>query len=331
MRVGMAEALHDARSTRPSRVRVAAAWPALAAAIGLAAGCAGGQEKLGRDSGPSPDADVRPGGDASLEAGTAFAGTLVVGTWNVEQFPEASSTVRDVAAAIEDMGLDVVAMQEVADTAGFDALVAALPGWDGVVAAQGDGWIRNALLWRTSKVTARDFELLFPTDPSAFPRPPLKARLVAGDGAGGVFDFVIVVVHLKALGDVESRGRRRVAVEALHSWVAAQVAAGPEDDFIVLGDWNDELTDAPAENVFMPFLNEPRAFTFLTLPLEQAGGSCYVPFDSFIAHVLLTNGALDEYGATGDTRVEPLDDVLPRYESTISDHRPVVATFRGSP
>jgi endonuclease/exonuclease/phosphatase family metal-dependent hydrolase len=174
-----------------------------------------------------------------------------------------------------------------------------------------------------------DVETLFPESWYEFPRPPLKARIAVA-GAEPAFDFVFMVVHLKAQLDAESRERRRAACGALDVWIREQMNGGQEKDFVLIGDWNDELTDAPADNVFQVFLDDPDTYSFLTLPAAQAGEFSYIPFESMIDHVLVTRDALDEYG-DGTTSVLPAEVTYPGYEAAVSDHRPVLSRFTGAP
>ena len=136
-----------------------------------------------------------------------------------------------------------------------------------------------------------------------------------------------MVVHLKAKLDSESQGRRRLAIERLDTWIRDQTSpAGSEQDVIVVGDFNDELTDPPEWNVFDPLLGAPDRYRFLTQSAEQSGEHTYLTFDSFLDHILVTFDALIDYGA-GTTAVLHLEETVSGYEATISDHRPVVSRF----
>ncbi|HEV8322879.1 MAG TPA: endonuclease/exonuclease/phosphatase family protein, partial [Myxococcota bacterium] len=266
--------------------------------------------------------------DAAADAGGASPDTFTLVAWNVEQFPMTPSTVDAVAALIMQMDADLYGIEEIADTTAFAVLLSRLPGYDGMYAAQGDGFTRVGMIWKTARVQVGDAELLFANDSWAFPRPPLKAVVTAAGPTGGVFDFVFVVVHLKAQPDDESRMRRALAVQALEEYVGTELSLGTEDDFVIAGDWNDALTDAPIDNVFLPFLDSPEAYVFLDLPLEESGTlGTYIPFSSFIDHILVTSGALDEYGPAGMPGIVTLDATFAGYTSIVSDHRPVRAVF----
>lgn len=250
--------------------------------------------------------------------------TLV--SWNLETFPLSSETPTRVGEILDDLRPDIVSIQDISDAAAFTSFAAGLADYEGLLNDDPGAFLRVGLLYRPSTVTISDVETLFRADWQAFPRPPLKVRAEVTPSQGAAFDFLLVVVHLKAQLDEESRQRREAACEALDDWIRAQLAAGPEQDVIVAGDWNDELTDEPLWNVFDRFLDAPDDYTFLTLPLEQAGEHTYLPFDSFIDHILITHDVLAEYG-DGTTEVPLVESTYPSYETHVSDHRPVVARF----
>ena len=88
--------------------------------------------------------------------------------------------------------------------------------------------------------------------------------------------------------------------------------------------YNDELTDPEAWNVFGPLLDTEDG-GFLTLALEEAGELTYLPFDSFIDHVLVRGGGAF---ASGSAEVLHLEDTVSGYVTKVSDHIPVRATLR---
>jgi endonuclease/exonuclease/phosphatase family metal-dependent hydrolase len=299
-------------------------------ALALAAGCDGapadGDADADADADGDGDANAETDGDVDEDSGQA--GELRVMTWNIREFPLVPGSVEAAAAVIADLDVDVVAIQEVQVPSAFDELLAALPSYDGELNEDDpDAWLRVGLLWRRERVTVTDVGTIFRTDWYAFPRPPLVATVTAEARPGGEpFDFVVAVLHLKASLDDESRERRRAACERLEEWVDARMESTGEEDFVLLGDWNDELTDWGAHQVFQVFLDRPEDFTFLTLERAEAGGFTLIPFESFIDHVMVTASALDEYGA-GWTEVLPLEETVDDYTAILSDHRPVLSVF----
>jgi len=280
--------------------------------IGLTYACGRGPD----DAGPDAGADSGDGGHGD--------GVSIM-TWNLEQFPRAAGTISAVADIVNNVGPDLLAVQEITEGSAFTQLADALPNYEAITNNDPDAFTLVGLLYDIRTVNIGRVETIFRDNGWAFPRPPLAVWLTVRDGAR-VFDLVVVVVHLKASLDDESEERRRLGCEQLDLWMAREVAAGTEADIVALGDWNDLLTDPPGENVFQAFLDAPESYTFLTMDAALGGEYSYLPFESLIDHILITSDALGEYGA-GTTDVLELDRNYPDYRDLISDHRPVLSRF----
>ena len=259
------------------------------------------------------------GGQGAAGGAVAPQDQASIVTWNLEGLPHSAGATARVAEILQGLAPDVAALEEVADPAAFDELVADMPGYAGILNDDPGAYTRLGLLYQKERVAVSEVETLFPGDWYAFPRPPLKARFTI-DGPEPI-DFVAVVVHLKAQLDADSQARRLAGCQALDAWVRGRLDVGSERDYVLLGDFNDQLTDATADNVFSPFLTAPDRYSFLTLPLAEAGEHSYIPFQSLIDHVLVTSDMLVEVGS-GLTEVLPLEQTVSDYAS-ITDHRPV--------
>lgn len=270
------------------------------------------------------DGDV----DEEVDDSTARGVPLRVMTWNLETFPLTEETIDRTAAILEAHAPDIVALQEIQDPEDFERLVDEAPGYGGTLNYDPGAWAHVGLLWREESVDVSDEWTIFTGDWYAFPRPPLTATVrLLGDDEEELFDFVIVVLHLKAMRDRESFDRRRTACERLDEWISEESVERGELDFVVLGDWNDELDDPPEWNVFGPLIDKSDEYLFLTSELEERGEFSYIPYESFLDHIMVTFDALQEYGE-GQTVVLPLELHDPGYEEYVSDHRPVMSTFR---
>jgi endonuclease/exonuclease/phosphatase family metal-dependent hydrolase len=283
------------------------------------AGCAGDAMAVVEvDAGGGPDGGpVDPG---------AHPGEVWLMTWNLQLFPKSSATSGKVEQILRDRPLDLIAVQEIDDVAAWDDLDRALGDYEGRLASDAAADTRVGLLFRPSTVTLDRVETLFPGDDYAFPRPPL---LVDAQCQG--IDFTVVVLHLKATSQNDSAARRRAAVEKLDAWVESEVAAGRDEDIVILGDWNDALLDPPAENVFQKMLDRPERYRFLTKPLEavaKSQGGSYIPVGSFIDQVMITTAMNPDYGDAGETLLLKLDAQDPHYVSHVSDHRPVLVKLK---
>lgn len=285
-----------------------------------------------QDAGPADvqgaDAGASDAGEGSSDAGIITGPTPVtIWSWNIEQFPKTSATPGRVRTILEDLEPDLVGVQEITDPADFIALDDLLTDYEGIQVSDPGNSLRVGLLYRPERIRIVDSFELFENDSFAFPRPLLWADVeVLNDAGQVVFDFEFLVLHLKARGDNESRERREAACARIEEWIRSRVSFRDEKDYVVVGDWNDSLTDIPDLNVFIPFYEPAGQYSFLTQSLAEGGASTFIPFESMIDHIMVTNDALEEYGA-GATRVVQADFMYSSYESQVSDHRPVQSRF----
>jgi exonuclease III len=258
-----------------------------------------------------------------------YANTFELATWNIENFPQNSSTTELVGKIIDALDVDLYAIQEISDTTAFRGLLSRLPGYDGLFSWDEYYWgdyQKTGIIYKRSVVSVSQSRQLFEGDWDAFPRPPLETHIVA-ERNGQRFDFVLIVVHLKAGGDQEDFERRREAIQKLKVYLEGQVISGQERDYIVAGDWNDEIDDPLYENAFTEFLDDSLNYRFLTSSLAgQFGSASYPRYGSLIDHILISQDAFIEYQG-GSTKTLRLDDELSNYLDEISDHRPVMASF----
>jgi endonuclease/exonuclease/phosphatase family metal-dependent hydrolase len=276
------------------------------------------------EGGAAADDDDAEGAGAPLPEGGSGGNEASVITWNLENFPLYEDTFSRTVDLVQTLEPDVLAIQEIADPSAFYDLVDALPDYKGVLNDDQGAYLRLGLIYRHERVSVTAVQTLFEDDWYPFPRPPLKAHVViTGESS---IDFDLVVVHQKAQIDSESQARRLAGSEELDGWLRERLSTGDEQDFMVLGDFNDHLLDPPAANVFTPFLDQPERYRFLTMPLEQAGAFSYIPFEAMIDHVLVTADMTDEIG-TGETEVLALDESVASY-GVLSDHRPVRTWLR---
>ncbi|MFZ0390078.1 MAG: endonuclease/exonuclease/phosphatase family protein [Calditrichia bacterium] len=254
--------------------------------------------------------------------------SLEVITWNMENFPKLNmTTVTTVSEIISDLDADIYGMQEIADTSSFRKLLNLLPDYSGVYSSDdyGSSYQKTAVIYRKNLVTLNGRTSLFPGDSYAFPRPPLQVSLSAVNN-GHLFDFNLIVLHLKAFDGADERARRRRACELLKEYLDEKIANGPEKQFIVVGDWNDQLNDPPSTNVFQVFLQDSADYRFLTQPLSATPTYIAGSYKSAIDHILISADILPEYQG-GKTSVIKVDNYYNGYVTNVSDHRPVGAIF----
>lgn len=246
--------------------------------------------------------------------------TLDIFTFNVQGFPKNGYTsVSALASLIKAMDADVVAFQEVASEADFDRMMNLLPGWTGkFYKIDNDLW-NLAYVFKNSETEIYDASerLLFQEDNRAFPRPPFEISIRHKPLN---LPVTLINLHLKCCGGEDNEKRRREASVKLKEYIDQ---SKPDENVVVLGDFNDEITSADAsENPFLNFIEDHENYWFADS--EIAAGSAlwwsYPSYPSHIDHILITNELVPMTDTTLVVKVSPC---YPGYNSNISDHRPV--------
>lgn len=267
---------------------------------------------------PTPPAALLLGGKTTLE----------IMTWNLEWFPRSGAqTITAVRQIVDTLAVDLIAIQEIADTTAFRTLIDSLDGYRGLYSPDtyGDSYQKTGILYRQDIVRVDGHYALFTDDAYAFPRPPMRYALTAQKD-GVTFDFVLIVVHLKAGSGGENIARRQAAAEELKEYVDARIAWDDEQDYIIAGDWNDEIDDPPASNAFTAFVDSPD-HEFLTATLAgDLHNASYPSLGALIDHILISADVREEW-AGGRIHTQRLDEVYSDYFRSVSDHLPVMATF----
>src|SRR5262245_24630977 len=112
-------------------------------ALAMAAGCGqtapSGASHAGAAASSSGEHDARSGGN---EAGPPPPDRFTLVAWTLAHFPLTAMTVPKVAATLTDLGADLIGVEEIEDTAAFEQLAAALPGFESVTSEGTDGYSR---------------------------------------------------------------------------------------------------------------------------------------------------------------------------------------------
>lgn len=251
---------------------------------------------------------------ADLEFGTDS--TFDVITWNIEHFPnKGASTVADVKALILALDAEVIAVQEVDDTAAFTQMLGDIDGYDGFYG----NWyyIACGFIYNSDVVTLNSKEELFYGDFTNFPRP---AYLIDVTYQG--VQYYIINNHYKCCDGGESR--RSTANQMLKDYIDVNLANA---NVIVLGDFNDELVDE--ENVFDVFINDADNYRFSDMAIAEGASSgwSYPSWPSQLDHILITNELFKDTPAAEVIQLDDYYSSSTYYSSNISDHLPVGITI----
>lgn len=249
---------------------------------------------------------------------------LEIVTFNLEHFPKAGNTIMHTAELLQHLNADVVAVQEISSEGALVELANQMTGWEAVftTAPTSYGQSLGYLVKATEVEVLDDFtQAWFEEDTYNFPRTPFVIKVRHRESG---METLLVNLHLKAMGDDTSVGRRRVASQMLQEYLDTNY---PDDFVIVLGDFNDEINEEqPIDDVFSNFTEADEAYRFTDATIADGGEEfwSYPSWPSHIDHILITDEWFNYWEST--TSIRP-DQCFEDYEDFISDHRPVVAIF----
>ncbi len=258
---------------------------------------------------------------ASLEAfGTKE--TLEIGAWNIENYPKAVDSKTVVSKVLNKLDIDIMAVEEINNTAVFEDLLKEMPKFSGVIAGQNGGQKsqNSGVIFRTEEFKLVETQDLFRNQNAAFPRPPLMVRLKPVKDPSS--DIVAIVVHLKAFGDEDSVTRREEANVRLEEYTSQLLAKEPSLKIVVLGDFNQPLITSSDRQVFRPWYDKPETYTVKTEVLVKKSDYTFFGGQRFsvIDHIVTSNNFTMQ-----DPVVPKLQTVISSFEDRASDHLPVVA------
>jgi hypothetical protein len=248
---------------------------------------------------------------------------IEVMTWNIKVFPLNNNTINYVNEIISDILPDVIAFQEINNSTAFNTLANSLPAYEFINSGNG-----LALAARADVLTINSYTTLFPGAGYEFAwRYPLKVELSWVCGLNSV-TIQIINVHLKSGGDTEDFNRRFASCE----YLAEYVQDYSNDNIIILGDYNDEITDSQNSNSLWPLIADD-AIEFATDPIaNNSYYASYPSWPSFIDHIAVSTPLFDEL-TIGSIKTIRVDDYTGYsfYHNNISDHRPVIWSFSVEP
>ncbi len=291
-------------------------------ALALLSGC-GTTESSDVSTVENPYAAGRVGTDSTLE----------VMTWNIENFAKRGAVTADhVIDVVNGLQVDIVALQEIENLTYFQQVREGLTDWTGDRATSASYSVNLAFLYPVdgeAQVSAV-YEVL-----TGYRRELPRAPFVL-EGTFRGKDFVVINNHYKCCGnnsidesdEWDEETRRRDASLLIDDFIRTNF---PDRAVIVVGDFNDELTNNPADNVFQNFLDAPDKYRFVDMAIaEDRGGLWSFPtWPSHLDHIMITNQLFDAHqGGSMLVEVAPLHDLLGQgwsvYEKNVSDHLPVV-------
>jgi len=255
--------------------------------------------------------------------------TFEVATWNIEWYPKnGQTTIDSVTQIIQALNIDVLAIQEIDDTASFTQLLGNLNGWEGYQA--GVGFPSLAYIYNTAVIEMDSIYEIYTNSPRELPRPPLVMELKFKGQ-----DIIIINNHFKCCGNGtldltdpwDEETRRKDASALIMLYIDSNFSS---KRVILLGDLNDRLTDNTSNNVFQGFLDDTSNYKFVDMDIALGSSSqwSYPSWPSHLDHILITNELFTGFAHDSSViQTIRIDDYLvggfSSYDANISDHRPV--------
>ena len=211
-------------------------------------------------------------------------------TWNCEFFPTANdSTIDALVEIISDLDIDIIAFQEIKKRGWFDKMMRFLPQYSFVISKQ-SVFMDQAIIFKNELYELINSVEIFSEDDYNFAgRPPLRCDFIYKENNQ---KLSIIDLHMKCCDS--GLLRRQRAAEMLYNYLEKEYLKN-ENNFIILGDWNDDLKDEEGEHCFSNFLNDEKYFfpTFnITYDLNQASYP-KEPYVSLLDNILVMKSVLD--------------------------------------
>ena len=265
------------------------------------------------------------GGNNRLLPNLDLQDGIEVVTWNIENFPKLGQrTIDSVASIITSLNADIYCLQEISNMAMFTDLAEILDEYS-YVASDATEYLNLVVLYKKNQFIVRNQSSLFTDNMYEFAyRPPLRIEMTfLGQNA---IDFTLINMHLKCCDN--GFNRRVASSDILYDYLNSSIQAGILNH-IVVGDWNDDISDPYSENSFNIFLDDTENYKYVTYENALSGTNIhdsYPSYPSFIDHIMISKDLFDESG-DGDVQTLRLGDYISGYDEIISDHRPVVWRF----
>ena len=259
--------------------------------------------------------------------------TLDIITWNIENFPKNAETVETIKPIIIDLNPDIIALQEIESQSQFELLINELgDSWIGYRSENSD-YGEPSFIINTKEIAIISSPIQILNDYSGYPdnyftyRQPYLLEFLYKE-----IPYVIINVHYKCCGDGfinyydedDEEFRRYQSSFFLEEYIDENFE---HSNVIILGDFNDELTDEESDNVFLPFLDNSLKYQFVDYYIELDHDISYFSYPtwpSHLDHILISNELFNDILSCKTIRIEDqMRNGWDDYENFISDHRPV--------
>lgn len=252
---------------------------------------------------------------------------LDIVTWNLEFFPKHQETLEYLLDFIPSINSDIYALQEISNQNEFNQLVNELgPEWVGFRSDDSDyqelSYIVNS---NFVDIITTPYSILEDQEHFFAYRAPYVLEVNFNETK-----YIIINVHYKCCGNgtIESdywdeEYRRQQATYHLKSFIDNNFS---NENVVIVGDFNDDISEEVSKNVFSEFLNDPDNYFFTDTYIAEGSSEnwSFPSYPSHLDHILVTNELFID---SINTFTIKLDDYMiggfQKYDNYISDHRPV--------
>lgn len=256
--------------------------------------------------------------------------TFDIMTWNIEQFPKnGQTTVNYVSEIIQNLEMDIIAIQEVDNINYFEQMVDGLNMYEGYLESE---WFAGlAYIYNPEVIQINELYEIYTTSDywSAFPRSPMVMDLNYNDHR-----IIVINNHYKCCGDGilnmsdsgDEETRRYQANLLLKTYIDQNFSS---ENVILLGDLNDDIAETSQNNVFQMFIEDSQNYLFADIEIATGTSAnwSFPNWPSHLDHLLITNELFSEFeNENSEVKTIKIDDYLSgwsEYDQNISDHRPV--------
>lgn len=287
-------------------------------------------------------------------ANAVVSSTFKVVNWNIEWFggslgpTDNNLQQNNVLRAMQQMNADVYALGEIVNITNLQAVVNALPGYAFILAdfcsasTNATGCRSDqklAFIYKTSTVRRLNHRGMMRVGGSANASynwsngrfPFLMEADIVTNGLTNRVQFITLHAKANTADFITSYNRRKAGAAELRD---SLVLRNPTGNWIVLGDYNDDLdrtiTTQIAPDItssYSSFLTEP-SFVNVTLPLSLAGQRSTVSYPDVIDHVTISD-EMNRFYVANSARImrTEMESLIPAFGTTTSDHYPVMTEY----
>ena len=210
---------------------------------------------------------------------------IEVMTWNIKEFPISSNTINYINEIITDLLPDIIAFQEINNASEFNILANSISAYEFISSGTG-----LALATRSDVIEIVNWTTLFTGAGYDFAwRYPLLVELNWLCGSGSA-SLQIINIHLKSGSSTSDFDRRYTSCEYLSGYIHDN----SDDNIIILGDFNDEITDPANNNSLWPLVSDDNV-AFATESIAEIDYyASYPSWPSFIDHIAISIPLFEE-------------------------------------